>query len=71
MMGIEKKFIIDVARVENPLKRILNALLLASLLTTEGLAVVWSDVGGRIILHQSTAGCWFLPQKHLLLSEAG
>lgn len=40
MMGIEKKFIIDVARVENPLKRILNALLLASLLTTEGLAVV-------------------------------
>lgn len=45
LMSIGKKFIIDVARVENPLKRLLNALLLAGLLTTEDQAGIWSDGG--------------------------
>lgn len=40
MMGIGKKLIINVARVENPLKRILNTLLQASFLTTEDQAVI-------------------------------
>lgn len=40
MMGIGKKFTINVARAENPLKRILKALLLAGLSNTEDQAVI-------------------------------